>query len=158
MLAEQAVVDVAEASESNALQIAVPLGWTVRHQMTLELPQAPPVDGDFRANIVVQWVRLDPGDPASAMLDALAGERRRLLGRHLPRFEFGLSLWFKLGGRPAVRMTYTWHDGVRLLRQVLVLCESAGWLYEFTFSDTARRFGSSVLRFDDWLASLELPG
>jgi hypothetical protein len=144
-----------EAGESSALQLAIPAGWIARHQVTLELPHTSPDDGDFRANVVMQWARLDL--PA-ATIDAIADERRRLLGRHLPRFEFGLALWFKLSGRRAVRMTYTWNNGTRSLRQVLVLCEHARWLYELTFTDTAVRFAASVPRFDAWLAALELPG
>ena len=137
--------------EPGNLQLALPAGWVARHQVTLELP-AP--RGEFRPNIVVQWAPLVVPAPT---IDEVCAERRRLLGRHLPRFEFGLSLWFLLRGQRAVRMMYTWHDGTHRLRQALVLCASGGWLYELTYSDTSVRFAASVPQFDAWLETLALP-
>lgn len=144
------------AEELGPLAMPVPAGWTAEHQVTLHLPAAAAADPlDFQPNIVVIRRRLDPPD---ATLDAIAEERRRLLGRHLPKFEFGLSLWGQLFGRRSVRMMYTWQNGMHRLRQLLVLCEADGQLYELTFSDASVRFRESVTEFERWLSTLTLDG
>jgi hypothetical protein len=143
-----------EREALGALIMPVPAGWTSQHQVTIQLPVAPGADPlDFQPNIVAIRRRLDPPD---ATLDAIAEERRRLLGRHLPKFEFGLTLSGQLFGQRSVRMMYTWQNGMHRVRQVLVLCAAGGQLHELTFSDASVRFRESVIEFDRWLSTLTL--
>ena len=83
---------------------------------------------------------------------------RRALARHLPQFEFDLATWVVMFGYKAVRIMYTWHNGVHRLRQMLVLFVIENTLYEFTYSDASARFGDTVIEFERWMTGLGIAG
>lgn len=136
---------------AGAVQFPVPVGWTVQHQIVLQLPASLAEDGiEFHPNIVMVIRPLVRG----ATIDAIAEERWQTLKHHLPQFERSLSLWGELFGEQAVRMMYRWQQGLHILQQVLVLCVLEGSLYEITFSDVTSRFQRTVVEFDQWLSAL----
>lgn len=150
------IVGTDSGAALGSVVISMPAGWTYQHQVTIQLPHIVTMGGDdFQPNIVVVKHPLRvPG----TKVEAVADERRRLLARHLPQFEFDLSTRIELLGRSAVRIMYTWHNGVQRLRQMAVLWVSEDSSYEFTYTDISSRFGDTVIEFERWLGGLGLTG
>jgi hypothetical protein len=148
---EVGLMGAAHSETAGAVRFPVPVGWTVRQQVILQLPASVASDGiDFHPNIVMMIHPLAAG----VTIDAIAEERWQMLKHHLSQFERGLALWGELFGERAIRMTYRWQQGTHALRQALVLCALEGSLYEITFSDVTARFDRSVAAFDQWLSTL----